>query len=196
MFHVINKSVSIIIFDKIFEFQFHKFCQDVFATGRKVILPDNDASNGVVHMLNQVIYPVPTKNIVAEASTTPELSTLVYAVIRGNLQKTLTGIWNWYHECNIWNKSISWTENKSYWFDCLKIDLLKKRDKKSNIQWIFKEGSMAVAIFKLINVLKKKKWILKAYLFGFSFYEIYSLWLKISYFKAYPMDNVVDIQLP
>lgn len=64
--------------------------QDVFATGRKVILPDNDASNGVVHMLNQVIYPVPTKNIVAEASTTPELSTLVYAVIRGNLQKTLT----------------------------------------------------------------------------------------------------------
>lgn len=63
--------------------------QGVFATGRKVILPDNDASNGVVHMLNQVIYPVPMENIVAEASTTPELSTLVYAIIRGNLQKTL-----------------------------------------------------------------------------------------------------------
>lgn len=61
----------------------------VFATGRQVILPDNTASNGVVHMLNQVIYPVPTKNIVAQASTTPELSTLVYAIIRGNLQKTL-----------------------------------------------------------------------------------------------------------
>lgn len=49
------------------------------------------ALNGVVHMLNKVIYPVPTKNIVTLGSTTPELSTLVYAVIRGNLDKTLTG---------------------------------------------------------------------------------------------------------
>jgi transforming growth factor-beta-induced protein len=67
------------------------FFQAVYATGCKVILPDKTASNGVVHMLNKVIYPVPTDNVVAFASTTPELSTLVYAVIRGNLQKTLTG---------------------------------------------------------------------------------------------------------
>lgn len=149
--------MSIFIFDKIYEFQFHKFCQDVFATGRKVILPDNDASNGVVHMLNQVIYPVPTKNIVAEASTTPELSTLVYAVIRGNLQNTLTGIWKWYHECNIWNKSISWTENKSYWFDSLKIDLLKKREKKSNIQWIFLRRLDGSSHFQTISMSLKRK---------------------------------------
>lgn len=73
-----------------------------------MILPDNDASNGVVHMLNQVIYPVPMENIVAEASTTPELSTLVYAIIRGNLQKTLSGTLKRYYEiqCNILNKSI------------------------------------------------------------------------------------------
>ncbi|XP_061167963.1 transforming growth factor-beta-induced protein ig-h3-like [Saccostrea echinata] len=62
----------------------------VFATGSQVILPDTNASNGVVHMLNKVIYPVPTENVVALASKTPELSTLVYAVIRGKLQKTLT----------------------------------------------------------------------------------------------------------
>lgn len=64
--------------------------QKVFATGSQVILADKMALNGVVHMLNKVIYPVPTKNIVALGSTTPELSTLVYAVIRGNLDKTLT----------------------------------------------------------------------------------------------------------
>lgn len=52
MFYVINKSVSIFIFDKIYEFEFYKFCQDVFVIGCKVILFDNDVFNGVVYMLN------------------------------------------------------------------------------------------------------------------------------------------------
>jgi len=54
---------------------------------------DNRASNGVVHIIDNVLLPpaAPTMNIVELAQSVPALSTLVTAVIAGGLVETLSG---------------------------------------------------------------------------------------------------------
>jgi len=60
--------------------------------------PDNMANNGVAHIIDGVLIPpaslaseaVPTKNIVALAQSVPSLSTLVTAVVAGDLTDTLS----------------------------------------------------------------------------------------------------------
>merc|ERR1711990_993170 len=55
------------------------------------------ASNGAVHIINSVLFPgpalaaKPNKTIVELAQATPDLSTLVAAVVAGNLTDTLSG---------------------------------------------------------------------------------------------------------
>ncbi|KAK3103241.1 hypothetical protein FSP39_017752 [Pinctada imbricata] len=63
----------------------------VFATGSQVILADQKATNGVIHVLDKVMYPIPTMSILETAASTPSLSTLVYAVTMAKLQETLAG---------------------------------------------------------------------------------------------------------
>jgi len=54
---------------------------------------DNRASNGVVHIIDNVLLPpvAPTMNIVELAQSVPALSTLVAAVVAGGLVETLSG---------------------------------------------------------------------------------------------------------
>ena len=69
--------------------------------GAEVIAADNEASNGVVHIINRVLLPAhaptpptppPTdKNIVELAQSVPTLSTLVTAVVAANLTGVLSG---------------------------------------------------------------------------------------------------------
>jgi uncharacterized surface protein with fasciclin (FAS1) repeats len=66
------------------------------AKGRKskIVTTDIMASNGVVHVIDTVILPpdtMPAKNIVELAAATPNLSTLVTAVIAAGLTETLSG---------------------------------------------------------------------------------------------------------
>jgi len=68
----------------------------------KVVAANVDCTNGVVHLIDTVLIPArmkqamaayaaPTDNIVQLAQATPELSTLVTAVIAADLVKTLEG---------------------------------------------------------------------------------------------------------
>merc|ERR1712086_895281 len=61
-----------------------------------VTTADVDAANGVVHIIDAVLIPKhvsakPTKNIVELAQSVPDLSTLVTAVVAGNLTGPLSG---------------------------------------------------------------------------------------------------------
>ena len=68
----------------------------IFINSAKVTAADNDATNGVVHIIDAVLMPPPTptpagKNIVELALATPELSVLVRALKAAGLVDTLTG---------------------------------------------------------------------------------------------------------
>ena len=60
----------------------------VTVNGSNVILPDLVASNGVVHVINQVLLP---NNIVAVAQSNPDFSILVEAVVKAELVDDLSG---------------------------------------------------------------------------------------------------------
>jgi transforming growth factor-beta-induced protein len=66
----------------------------VMINNATVITPNVIASNGVVHIIDTVLMPPfpATKNIVQLAQATPELSTLVTAVVAANLTGTLSSV--------------------------------------------------------------------------------------------------------
>merc|ERR1712232_795048 len=57
---------------------------------KNVITADNVASNGVVHIIDGVLIPPATPNIVKLAESVKDLSTLVAAVVAGGLADTLS----------------------------------------------------------------------------------------------------------
>merc|ERR1719262_605375 len=57
---------------------------------KNVIKADNLASNGVVHIIDGVLLPAPTPNIVQLAEHAADLSTLVSALVAGDLVDTLS----------------------------------------------------------------------------------------------------------
>jgi len=63
----------------------------ITATGSPVVLADQNATNGVIHVVNRVLFPIPMGNIVAEAANAPDFSTLVTAVKAAGLVETLSG---------------------------------------------------------------------------------------------------------
>lgn len=58
-----------------------------------MILADRECSNGVIHVIDHVLYPIPEKNIVELGAETPDFSQLVFAVVTAKLEKTLEGIY-------------------------------------------------------------------------------------------------------
>ena len=72
--------------------------RDIFINSAKVTAADVEASNGVVHIIDEVLMPpdappTPQKNatIVDLAVATPDLSTLVRALKAADLVETLSG---------------------------------------------------------------------------------------------------------
>ncbi|KAK7101496.1 transforming growth factor-beta-induced protein ig-h3-like [Littorina saxatilis] len=63
----------------------------ITAEGSPVALADQQASNGVIHLLNKVIFPIPEGSVVDFVSRDPFVSTLLKAVVAANLVKTLEG---------------------------------------------------------------------------------------------------------
>ena len=53
---------------------------------------DQNATNGVIHVIDKVMYPLPTARIPAIVAGTPSLSTLLYAVAQGKLVDALNGL--------------------------------------------------------------------------------------------------------
>lgn len=63
----------------------------VFINGAKVITPDVNASNGVIHIIDAVLIPKHLPTIAALAAADPDLSTLVTALKAADLVDTLSG---------------------------------------------------------------------------------------------------------
>ncbi|XP_071141193.1 transforming growth factor-beta-induced protein ig-h3-like [Mytilus galloprovincialis] len=59
--------------------------------GSKVVLTNQNASNGVIHVLDRVMYPLPDNTLLQYVASQPNLSQLVYSVIRADLQAELAG---------------------------------------------------------------------------------------------------------
>ncbi|CAH1793307.1 unnamed protein product [Owenia fusiformis] len=63
----------------------------ITATGSPVVMADQMASNGVIHVLSRVMFPIPTMNIVTAVAGGKDFSTLLTAVQTAGLASTLEG---------------------------------------------------------------------------------------------------------
>jgi len=63
----------------------------VTVNGKRVSKADVKADNGVIHMVSDVIYPLPTSNIAELVTNDPRFSTLLAAVGAAGLADTLAG---------------------------------------------------------------------------------------------------------
>lgn len=73
-------------------FNIYKNGQVITADGSPVVMPNQNASNGVIHVVNRVLFPIPLRNIPQEITKeSGRFSTLLTAVTKANLAKTLEG---------------------------------------------------------------------------------------------------------
>jgi transforming growth factor-beta-induced protein len=66
--------------------------QVITADGSPVVMPDQNATNGVIHVINRVEFPIPVSDIVKTAQKENRLGTLVKAVVAAGLVDTLSGL--------------------------------------------------------------------------------------------------------
>lgn len=64
----------------------------VTADGAIVQLADQNATNGVIHVIDKVMYPLPSEDILNSLVPYKELSTLLFAVVQGQLTGRAPGI--------------------------------------------------------------------------------------------------------
>lgn len=65
--------------------------QTVTVDGSKVVLADQNATNGVIHVIDKVLAEIPTQNIVEFAAGQKDFSSLVFLVVSARLGATLSG---------------------------------------------------------------------------------------------------------
>ncbi|XP_053377483.1 periostin-like [Mercenaria mercenaria] len=65
--------------------------QVVTVDGAEVVMVDQNATNGVIHVIDKVMFPLPSEDIPKTVAATPNLSTLLYAVAQGQLAGPLAG---------------------------------------------------------------------------------------------------------
>jgi len=63
----------------------------ITADGSPVVLPNQNATNGVIHVVDRVMFPIPTTSIPGEVTMRKEFSTLLAAVKAAGLVETLSG---------------------------------------------------------------------------------------------------------
>ncbi|CAG2230029.1 BIGH3 [Mytilus edulis] len=63
----------------------------ITATGSPVVLPDQNATNGVIHVIDRVMFPLPLMPVTGLVGMDPKLSTLLTAVKAADLVQTLSG---------------------------------------------------------------------------------------------------------
>ena len=63
----------------------------ITASGSQVSLADQEASNGVIHVIDRVMYPIPTGTVVDLAVASDYFSTLVTALRTAELVNVLAG---------------------------------------------------------------------------------------------------------
>ena len=63
----------------------------VTVDGAKVVAVDQNATNGVIHVIDKVMFPLPSEDIPKTVAANSELSTLLYAVEQAQLAGPLAG---------------------------------------------------------------------------------------------------------
>ena len=63
----------------------------VTAEGSPITMADQMASNGVIHVISRVMYPIPMGDVVDIVSTMSNFTTLLTAVKTAGLAETLKG---------------------------------------------------------------------------------------------------------
>jgi transforming growth factor-beta-induced protein len=63
----------------------------VTVDGAKVVMADQNATNGVIHVIDKVMFPLPSADIPTTVAADKELSTLLTAVKEGQLAGPLAG---------------------------------------------------------------------------------------------------------
>lgn len=65
--------------------------QVVTASGSPIVMVDQNATNGVIHVVDRVLFPIPFEDIVKVVETDPEFGTLKVAVVAAGLATALSG---------------------------------------------------------------------------------------------------------
>lgn len=68
------------------------FRQVMTATGSNISSRDNLGSNGVVHLLDDVMSPLPENSILQYCASNQNLTQLTYSFVRANLQYDIQGV--------------------------------------------------------------------------------------------------------
>lgn len=61
------------------------------ATGSTISSRDNIVTNGVVHLLDEVMFPLPEKSVLQYCASNQNLTQLTYSFVRANLQYDVEG---------------------------------------------------------------------------------------------------------
>lgn len=61
------------------------------ATGSTISSRDNIVTNGVVHLLDEVMFPLPEKSVLQYCASNQNLTQLTYSFVRANLQYDIEG---------------------------------------------------------------------------------------------------------
>jgi len=70
---------------------FYRNKQIMTVLGSTVSSRDNIASNGVLYLIDDVIFPMPTQDVLQYCASQPNLTQLVYSFVRANLQNDVFG---------------------------------------------------------------------------------------------------------
>lgn len=77
--------------DDLNEIRINLYGKVATVNGAKIDKVNQNATNGVIHVIEKVLYPVPTLNLVQLIGTTKDFSTLLYCIIRANIEGQLAG---------------------------------------------------------------------------------------------------------
>ncbi|KAJ8301236.1 hypothetical protein KUTeg_020223 [Tegillarca granosa] len=75
--------------DDLNEIRINLYGKVATVNGAKIDKVNQNATNGVIHVIEKVLYPVPTLNLVQLIGTTKDFSTLLYCIIRANIEGQL-----------------------------------------------------------------------------------------------------------
>lgn len=62
------------------------------ATGSKITTVDLQATNGVIHLIDRVMFPIPEESSLQYLASKPNFTQLTYNAIRANIATELQGI--------------------------------------------------------------------------------------------------------
>jgi transforming growth factor-beta-induced protein len=68
------------------------FLQIITVDGSKVVLTDQNVTNGMIHVIDKVLYQLPKQNILQFGASNNDFSQLTYAVTKAKLEMSFGGI--------------------------------------------------------------------------------------------------------